>query len=584
MGAVVGHTLASMFVGRKAPGRVVFYDPIPKRMSPSPLFDYWLLLTQVLQDDSSPHKLAEIRLKALRSDEPATLFARANFDSGFSSPLTGQVRNPFQSARGALSRSIFWGLIYKGFPEKAERWCRFDVSLDYGTEATLLASAIAHATSELMEGGSLALWLEKISGKTSSDKKIQMATSLALESRKQSDPVSFLESQLPSLGSEIAKSWCRVLSSLLVAKNFQDAVTLCSKFSDTDDDAVTLCGSITAIMFDGVPEDWLAPIGTEYISSFLPIEIVPNSTILQWIVSIQTLENKFGRVEGLPPADPAQSEGNPPAIPLDFEYKDYESCASRISSAQFDGAFLFPSGVFLDQKEPLGVGLEIINRCEAEVLGGVTLGNGLQSRTTSIQLQPGEAVRVPILVSPKFENRVLIGADNFRIPVLSKSKFLVVGPFPDSEDQAFVKDISAEFCSDIDQVFSLRSGLSGRWESRGFDLTNADLEPIFGGGAGVVIASSELEFPGPGTYRMICCLNGGVVVKIDNQKVLRYKDSEFKDFSMNGPASTTFSTLGTSKFVFKFIRNNQTLNPAIIYFLDSRGQVIYPISYPKLPG
>jgi len=129
----------------------------------------WLRALQGSGPKLGSQELALAWLRHLRHAHGEYPYAYANFCRDVPSPISGAFDNPFREGAGGLARSVLWGMVTPGDPERAASYAQQDASLDHagaGVEGAMWLAAMASAAfveseaSRLIEVG-LTLLLEE---------------------------------------------------------------------------------------------------------------------------------------------------------------------------------------------------------------------------------------------------------------------------------------------------------------------------------------------------------------------------------------------------------------------------------------
>ncbi len=210
---------------------------------------------------------------------------------------------------------------------------------------------------------------------------------------------------------------------------------------------------------------------------------------------------------------------------------------------------------------------------------------------TSFRLLPGEqsefpfVARIPEDAPPGAASKIQIedSLGTCAFPVFARGLWYTCGPFDNMDGNAFDRVFRCEDVLNQAEVFNGRNRLVVKWTPHHFNPTFYDLEPLFMDGAGAMYLYGSLTMLKSGRYRVVVASAVGVVVRINNEPIVRYHDTHRPNPRAVVPYVGEFDASGPFELMVKVLRNREPIPPVVLYFLDASGRVVQPAHFDAMP-
>ncbi len=632
-GAIVGSTLGAPLRGQANTKRLSFYEPIPTRMAPSDSLDAWLVWSRHLESGGNPEGLADAYFNSSSANYGETGFARAHFALGILPPLCGRYQNPLAYGSESIGRSLFWGIRFHGQPDLASEWAYFDACIDHGHEATLISVAIARAFSLLKPGvapsESVRAMLTVLPSNSLGHRAIHSTLQLLNRDLAPADFKLALAQELGLTdGQHSAMSLGAVAFALLRGRgDFGDSVTLAAGFGGASDGIASVVGAISGFLAGEVPQDWLAPLTSDFISSFgLRTESVttrqqfedvvlgPEEVVADVLVEAAKVEveapaaaaieptladeqptpepERTSLADALPEGRTVETSLQPPSDSLKRLLADK---SHRMIARAGDVRITceFPSGPTFEPEQVNEIVLHFSNLAKEEAVVEPTLTSPsdwvLKHRLTSFRLKAGESnafaavLKPPAAITKPEQLGISLGETNIKIALPTTQRWYTVGPLPNIEGTGWDKAYPCESVRNTKEVFNGRSNLAVRWKAQQFPDVEFTLEPMFLDGPGIVYLWTKLRF-NESPARLVCAASSGAIVWINSLTVVRYHDVHQPVPRAILPYLAEIDAGQEFDILIKVVRNKVPIEPVILYFIGRGGDVLLPQSFGEMSG
>lgn len=294
-GAVAGFAAGAPLKGKSGFTRIAFYDPIPVRMAPSEGLDAWWIWLGHLRAKRGRAALGPTLHAQWASVQPESAFGLANLAMGLGPSLSGALRNPLAQGSGAFTRALFWGLAFHGQPDEAARWAFADASLDHAGDGAALPACAAWMAAAAQPGVSPSELGKVFTRILPPGSLFLKALPRVLEAGGHDEGPRELRQTLPGVlgladDTHAALTMAFAFAGLLRHKgSFSGSLLAAAGCGGAADQAGCIAGCIGALLSGGVPAEYLAPLGREYVGSHAlrglesPAEI---SELAAWVEQI----------------------------------------------------------------------------------------------------------------------------------------------------------------------------------------------------------------------------------------------------------------------------------------------------------
>jgi len=277
LGKNIGGTLGTPYEGQKFVHNLSYYDPVPEKPLPNDDLDFQLVWLKMLEDRGVKPTLkdfADYWLQYLSGHWYAEYsFCLWNLKRGLKPPISGAFQNYYVDEMGAPIRSEIWACLAPGDPEIAASLAWLDSALDHaggeGQYGEMFWAAVESAAFLIQDPLTLIeIGLNNIPISCNIARVIREAVRCWQERMKWDAAREHIVTlfghhqpcnAIPNHGFTIL-GW-------LYGKDYGDK--LCKAVNcgyDTDCTGATL-GSLLGILYgtEGIPEEWLRPVGREII-------------------------------------------------------------------------------------------------------------------------------------------------------------------------------------------------------------------------------------------------------------------------------------------------------------------------------
>lgn len=330
-GKNIGGTLGGPYEGFSAVNNLKFYDPVPSGSMPNDDLELQAMYAAALDGMEKPEinreVLADIWLKHMNFHCDEYAVAMQNLAMGIRPPWSGCYDNYYINGMGAAIRSELWACLAAGNPELAVQYAREDACIDHagdGIDAEVFFAAVEALAfvetdiRKLIDAG-----VSYLPADSALAEGIRMTCSLwdschdwltvrnALFERYATEFKTSVSVNIPFT----------VLA--LLSGNGDFGKTICNAANcgmDTDCTAAT-AGSIMGILNpDGIPDEWLRPVGNE---------LVVRSTAITGLEFPPTIEAFTDQIISLKKRIPAQIKECKAAEPDYAEYQIHADVAMQ---------------------------------------------------------------------------------------------------------------------------------------------------------------------------------------------------------------------------------------------------------------
>ncbi len=589
-GWIAGATLGAPFEGKQDWRNLNFYTPIPHRMAQTLGVDAGALY---LASNPQPTKIGETWLAGLKVGDDAHRFGLADLQSGFRPPLSGRRANPFSLNGTAIGRAPFWGFRFAGEPALAAKFAWQDSSIDHTDSGVHLACfwAAAIAAAPFVKSLSDCLEIAEFTLPQNSPLKsigASMIQGWQAGRTWQDSRQAVITNRLPE--SAEATHAFALIGLLYGQTDFAKAVCIAAGCGGCAQETAGAIGALVAAGTGFVPEDWLAPLGTDLVVNAGTSHPDLPKTIEEFASRIPISDKPFELADQLPPDFiPEVAEGESPKQPIPYEpdrafLADFSTFNpnARLDESLFGDdsvqvGISYPDLVCLEPGKSVSIAVRIQNLTEIPFEMEPIVEAHAAHRAQRIRIDPHSNTSFPMVAKEPETIRISVGTVEAVAPVLPVSTWFVTGPFDNRESIGYEKSYMPERDFNPDAVFSDRSGQTIRWQPIHLSGPSFDLEPLFGKAPGVVYMTAECLFEGGLTHQIVLASSVGQVVWINGVKSSWYHDTHLPNPKPISPYLTSFEAVGSVRFLFKFVRNDGPLGPVTFYFLDGAGRLVSPI-------
>lgn len=646
LGAIAGSTLGAPLQGQDGYHRLAFYEPKPKRMAPNAVFDAWVLFSRRLGAQADPTQVPALVVGELMAGTTASAIAKENFSRGLAAPASGSFANPCSLTSGILATGVYWGLVYPDQPALAARWASFDAASDRSADAVWCTAAVARAVSIAAQGTSFVEIVKAMTTGLPEASRLNKGIGVVLQAMGRTDGAKVVQTMAAgamglSDSDDASLALTYALAGLATGKDFASAICNAAGCGGPATDSAAVAGALAAVIHGGVPEDWLEPIGTVYVSAFLPTSVTPPDSLEDYVAMVRgcvhepavpepvvTPEAVSDPITSTPvaesalpdiaaqEAEPGTDEQPPPLPPEETGVEETPPAVAEpaVEAAVTTGPLPVPgppegealcwiqgdlqieveylNGIAAKDGQTVQLALTLRNLGEASLTVEVDAqspdGFPVAARLGGLVVPPGGSTQKGIVVQPPHLTRdsqvhVTVNGSNYAVPLFTPVRWFAAGPFSNDDETAFLKEVPPERSQARGAVFSGRSGLRVEWEKLCVTENPFEIEPLFRSGPGVVVLFARLKFPKAGKTTVVASSSPGVVVKVDGATVVKYKDSHVPKRRAIAPYAGTFDASDEVNVLIKLIRDKEPMPPLAVYFLDSLGNAVTPASLDEMP-
>jgi hypothetical protein len=556
-------------------------------MAPSQSLDAWLVALKHWNDGGNPEHLGNAYFDRWTTTAGETAFARLNMRAGLVPPFSGAFRNPFSTGSKGLGRAVIWGLLTSEAAE-AFLWGWFDGVYDHDPQTAIVSGLVAACVFESQNTQSAGALLDLALANSSSSALVSLALKTAQKlSDAKATPAAVLKLDAPQPMNSALKALVAVFYSLLSNPNsFEGAVTCAVMSSDDPEIAGLITGALACGLGWSMPSEWRSPIEGPYCAGFALKDDDQPATVRELIERIE-------RASLWPTEDPTLTERSAPVDAVE------EEATPAAPKPWWDGALWGgPNAMLFSTPEmrvkaefvngPLAKGdrgLEVVVTVENRSAGDLdvtpaitTIGADVAARLESFRLRSGSSHSLPMVIGAGTTSaNIKLNDFETSLPILKPSGWMQCGPFAWNDGDTLEKAFKCEDVLDRTTVFSGRSQIGLKWGDAGGAGVFFDLEPTFGGMAGVVYLGAKFRFANPGKYRLVFLAKPGGIVIVNRERCVRYLDSLEGPRQPNLENTATFTALEENTALVKIVRQREPLGgPIALYFLDELGEIVEP--------
>lgn len=314
LGKSVGGTLGQPYEGWEGPLGLTFYDPVPTDMIPNDDLDLQVLWAAKLAAERDPVVDRDLFGRAwvehVRFPWSEYGLAIRNLKLGIPATWSGSYDNWFRAGLGAAIRSEIWACLAPGNPELAARYMREDAMVDHVGEGVYAAVFLAVLESQAFVESDMEKLLDVALAAIPEDcaiaRSVRDTRRWCAQNRTWSEVFQLIRTHYGSedFTNSVMNFGFSVMALLMGRGDFGRSICLavnCGK--DADCTGATVGSILGLIDPDGIPEEWLRPIGRKLVLSPTIVGIEPPATLDDFVDQLLELG---GRVRPrTAPDDPA---------------------------------------------------------------------------------------------------------------------------------------------------------------------------------------------------------------------------------------------------------------------------------------
>jgi hypothetical protein len=565
LGAIVGATLGAPLTGRKTFARLAFYEPIPARMAATPSLDAWLVLARHLHRAGSGETSDAALTEGWAHHGGASAFGQANHARGLRSPLSGAFQNPLSEGGDGLGRAVLFGLALHDRPDLAAERAFFDAGFDHSGEAVWAAVALAQMVAAACAAETVAADVVRVATNTL-PKGGRAAACIALALK--TPPPNLVDECLAATGAadrlDAAITLASVVSGLVHGQGtFATAVCGAVGQGGAADQVGLCCGALAGLL-GGVPDDWLEPLGTEYVASHVLRGLEPPDSLAFF-------------AEAVLAEVPVHAAARAPWESPDPNWQRAEREGLAVTVRYLDGPCLLDrqtSRIALEFQNFQPMPVDVTARLAAP------FGWKIASRLSSFRLGPGETAVHPAVLqceslTADAEALLTVNGKSIAVPVVAPVRWSAIGPLPNHDGRGYDTVYAAENDDRPDATFVGRSDLPCSWEPHQAEGPIVDVEPLFRSGPGAVCLRTELALK-PGRYTLVAAGSPGVVATVAGARSVAYMDDHVPVPRPIEPYTAEFEATGLTEIRIKCLRDRTPARPLVVYLLDDQGRLVSP--------
>jgi hypothetical protein len=617
LGALVGATLGLPHRERRTYSPVNFFEPIPRKMSAHPVFEFWIAYKTLLASGVHPENLgAHISFSADFLPIESS-FGLRNLKRGLYAPAAGAIDNPFSHLRGSMARAAVWGCLSETLEEACER-AFFDASWDRAGErvwsAVGAAAMVWAATPDTPVSDLLDLLTSVLPAGHSAIAPIERARILVSQAKPLEEIyAAIMKGRRAEERAELGLSLVLLAVGLLVGqREFGLTMRSLASMGKDADETCTVAALILGGMGQGPDEEWLSPLGTDFIMGMHLQDTGAPATIEEFASMFpEPVTLTLVVTEPEPVVEEVLSEGvdgvvSPEPVSVvvsEAEVSEHQLTAPRLPSVSpratryrkgnLQMTVEYLNSYSLEREIGREIALTLTNvgpeAVELSVEFSADSPVDIATRWTSLRLGPGESRMHPVVVRQKEDFlpdrvrlRVQAGEESFEVPFFKPETWWSVGPLEIQHGQSLDYRYPAEMSFSLSEVFSGRSRQAAQWSPLLVGESLLDVESMMKGLPGVVLVGARLSFGVEEPIRMIVAGSPGVVVFVNGSRVLRYQDTHLPTNLPGEPYSVTLSNPTDVNVLLKFVRNEAPAERAAVYFLSAAGDIVRPLSVEPL--
>ncbi|MDD3153765.1 MAG: ADP-ribosylglycohydrolase family protein [Victivallaceae bacterium] len=290
LGKAVGGTLGQPWEGCSGPLNLSFYDPIPSGMIANDDLDVQVVwackLAKEWNGEISRHLMAGAWPSCINNPCDEYGVAIRNLKLGLHAPHTGSYDNFFTGGMGAAIRSEIWACLAPGDPAKAAQFAYEDACVDHAGDGIYAEQFLAALESAAFTECGMRKLIE--TGLSVIPAESLLAAAITDTIRWCDRKCSFAELHTKIMTKYDNGNFTNVLVDLAFITaalltgggDFVRTICLAVNFGQDADCTGATTGSIMGILNpDGIPKEWLAPIGRDLVVSPGITGIQPPSTL-----------------------------------------------------------------------------------------------------------------------------------------------------------------------------------------------------------------------------------------------------------------------------------------------------------------
>ncbi len=626
--AIAGWTLGAPRRGRPEFSRLSGWDPIPSRMVAAAPIDAWIVWNAARSRGVRSERLGSFLHEHLSLTEEENAYAVRNLALGFDTPLSGAFDQPLGDGSEALLRALYWGLVFPDQPDKAAKWAMADASITHHREGAWMAVFFAVLASLSQPGRTFGEILKPALSVVPTESLLHKAIPVILPSIGNPEAPREIRRSLPETlrlvdphHAVLTTSWA--LLGLMHGGGMPGpSMLIAAGCGASSGHSAGLAAVIGTLMIGTLDQEWIGPLGVDYIATHGLRAIEPPKAIMDFALAVADSVEKTG-------GDPAEPEvpsapvvdvvpvtsGEPPEmvetsaetavepapepikipvpLPDPSVREDLLKTPDR-TSIEIGG--LLATMQFLDP--PLALAgkttraqLTIHNPSAedrtVQIDLGAPYGWELASRVQNSTLRAGGSSSFPVVIRPPEvpsdsganDTHMRLRVDGLQalIPLVAPTPWLIVGPFINIEGQGYDKEQLPEKIEDREAVYSGRSDMPLRWQPWLAPGAVHDLEPIFNNGPGVAYLWMKAKFERAGAYRLQISGPAGVKLWVDKYRRIAYHDHRAVPLRQDPKTVADFESPGETTILAKVVRGNDPLPPLLIALFNDEGRLVRPV-------
>ncbi|MCB0824571.1 MAG: ADP-ribosylglycohydrolase family protein [Armatimonadetes bacterium] len=271
--ALAGWTLGSPRRNRTDFSRLAGYDPIPSRMEPSHAIDAWIAWRKHINEDRPAEVLGQTALEYLELTMEESVYGYAALRYGFTSPASGQMMQPLPMGSEAIGRTLFWGLVYHGQPDKAYKAAYYDASIDHNSFGATLPAGLAATIAVTRPGMSISDWIKTLAKNLPDNAPFVKMIPHILSSVGQVERPRELKLNMPGEFKildqhDINLNMAWILMGVVNGEgNPGKAMLLTAGLGSSAGHNTAAVGLIATLLAGGIEDEWLTPLGKDYVAT-----------------------------------------------------------------------------------------------------------------------------------------------------------------------------------------------------------------------------------------------------------------------------------------------------------------------------
>ena len=303
LGKSAGGTLGQPYEGWEGPLGLTYYDPVPTDMIPNDDLDLQVLWADCLARQAEPVVDRDLfgRAWVEHVHFPWSEYGIAirNLKLGIPATWSGRYDNWFKDGLGAAIRSEIWACLAPGNPELAAKFMREDAMVDHVGEgvnaavflAVLESAAFVESDMEKLLDTALAA----IPAECGIARAVRDTRRWCAQNRTWSEVFELIKTHYGSedFTNTVMNFGFSVMALLMGKGDFGKTVCFavnCGK--DADCTGATVGAILGLIDPEGIPEEWLRPIGRKLVLSPTIVGITPPATLDDFVEQLLSLRER----------------------------------------------------------------------------------------------------------------------------------------------------------------------------------------------------------------------------------------------------------------------------------------------------